>query len=310
MPVPKVLITTSSFDMGLPEISDLQDSGYEIVQNPYGRRLTGTELLELVGDDLEGVIAGVEPWGCEAMDKSPNLKVISRCGIGMDSVDQKSAEARGIVVLNTPDAPTKAVAELTIALILSALRYVPQQDLSIRQGGWDRPMGRLFCGKTLGLIGYGRIGQAVAFISKGFGAEVIFYDPLYKGDSAGGMDLDDLLQQADIVSLHIPYNEQNHYFIGAAQIERMKDSAIFINASRGGLVDESALMQALQSGKLAAAALDVYEKEPYDGPLKILDNVILTSHTGSYAKEARQEQERLAARNLLEALTGKVSRAL
>lgn len=294
-----ILITTSSFDTDIEEIKELEEKGYKVTLNPHGRRLKEEDLLELVGAGLVGVIAGVEPWGSPAMQKSPDLKVISRCGIGMDSVDLDAAAANDIAVLNTPDAPTRAVAELTIGLILSTLRLIPQQDQSIKSGGWERPMGRLLYGKTLGLIGYGRIGRMTADIARAFGAQIIFHDPFVEDSTA----MDKVITQADILSLHIPYSDENHHIIGAEQLRSMKESAVLINASRGGLVDEGALAEALHNGKLSAAGLDVFEEEPYTGPLKDLPNVVLTGHTGSYAKEARQEQERLAAKNLLEALT-------
>lgn len=297
----KILITTSSFDTEIEPISQLKRLGYEVVLNPYKRRLTEDEVTSLMGDDVIGMIAGVEPLTRRVMDSAPNMVVISRCGIGMDSVDVETAAQKSIEVLNTPDAPTKAVAELTIGLILDVLRGISNQDRAIRQSKWERPMGALLGKKTLGLIGYGRIGQMVARYAEVFGARVIAHDPF----SGQKTSFDELLSDADIVSLHIPYTTENHHIINAEALSVMKKSAILINASRGGLVDESALYDALKAGDIAGAALDVYEDEPYTGNLTELDNVVLTAHVGSYAKEARVEQEILAAQNLLNALQKK-----
>ena len=168
----------------------------------------------------------------------------------------------------------------------------------MREGGWERPMGGLLGARTLGLIGQGRIGSAVAKIARGFGTEVIAHDPA----SAESVALEKLLEQADIVSLHIPYSEDNHHFINAERLAQMKEGSILINTSRGGLVDEEAAASALQSGHLGGAAFDVYEEEPYKGPLSAIDNAVLTAHVGSYAKEARMKQESQAAENLLAGL--------
>ena len=297
----KILITTSSFDTETEQISQLKQLGYEVVLNPFKRRLTEDEVASLMGDDVIGMIAGVEPLTRRVMDAAPNMAVISRCGIGMDSVDVEAAAEKNIEVLNTPDAPTKAVAELTIGLILDVLRGISNQDRAIRQSKWERPMGGLLGKKTLGLIGYGRIGQMVARYAEVFGARVIAHDPF----SGQKTSFDELLSDADIVSLHIPYSRENHHIIDAQALSKMKKSAILINASRGGLVDESALYDALKTGDIAGAALDVFEDEPYTGSLTELDNIVLTAHVGSYAKEARVEQEILAAQNLLDALQKK-----
>lgn len=294
----KILITTSSFNTDIDDIAMLSDLGYEVVLNPYKRRLSEEEIAALMSEEITGIIAGVEPLTKNVINKAPNLKVISRCGIGMDSVDITAAQENGITVLNTPDAPTKAVAELTIGLMLDTLRKISHQDRTIRNGQWSRPMGSLLGEKTVGLIGYGRIGKKVAEYAKIFGAKIIAHDPQANQHAT----IDEILSNANIVSLHIPYTRENHHIINDNALSKMKEGAILINASRGGLVDEIALYDALKSGALGAAALDVYEHEPYEGNLKELENITLTAHVGSYAKEARAEQERLAAENLLNVL--------
>ena len=297
----KILITTSSFNLETPEIKALQQAGYEIVLNPYGRRLSETEVSELLTPDIVGMIAGVEPLTRDVIENAESLQVISRCGIGMDSVDLDAAKEKGIPVFNTPDAPTKAVAELAIGLMLDCLRGISLQDRTIRNSEWTRPMGNLLGKQTVGLIGFGRIGQKVAEYAAAFGATIIAHDP-FAQQTPQLVSLDDLLSQADIVSLHVPYSKENHHLLDEAEISKMKQGSILINTSRGGLVNEDALATALQSRHLASAALDVFEKEPYQGDLAKLDNIVLTAHVGSYAKEARIEQEALAAANLLEGL--------
>ncbi len=299
----KVLITTSSFNTDTPEIQAIEAAGYEIVLNPHKRRLTEEEIKELLTSDITGLIAGLEPLNRSVLEGAESLKVISRCGTGMDSVDMGAAGDLGIKVFNTPNGPTEAVAELAIGLMLSVLRGIALQDRAMREGGWERPMGGLLGARTLGLIGLGRIGSAVARYAAGFGTKIIAYDPAStSSDVAEIMALDEVLKAADIISLHIPYNEDNHHFINVERLAMMKPGAVLVNTARGGLVDEQAALEALQSGALSGAAFDVFEQEPYKGPLKDADNAVLTAHVGSYAKEARQKQEAQAAENLLAGL--------
>ncbi len=291
--------------MNLPEIQAMRDQGYDIVSNPYKRRMTEQEIGELLASGFDGVLAGVEPITAAVIKKAKGLKVISRCGTGLDNVDISAAVSHGISVFNTPDAPAPAVAELTIGLMLDALRGISLQDRAVRQGKWERPMGRLLAQKTVGVIGYGRIGQRVAQLVSAFDAKVIVYDLLAPAQKDHpSVSLDQLLEQTDIVSLHVPYSEVNRHMIDSKAFAKMKKGAILVNTARGGLVDENALKDALEERHLAAAALDVFEEEPYTGPLKGIENIVLSAHTGSYAAEARIEQERMAAENLLQGLLG------
>lgn len=299
----KILITTSSFDTEAPEIKNLEAAGFQIVTNPHKRRLTEDEVAELLTPDIIGIIAGLEPLTASVIEGAAGLKVISRCGAGLDNVDMAAADKKGIKVLNTPDAPAKAVAELTMALIFSLMRHIPAQDRAIRAGGWERPMGKLLSEQTAGLIGYGRIGRRVADHLSGFGVKVLAHDPFAKDFSgAKKTDLDDLLKNADIISLHMPLTADNNQMVNADFLNKMKPGAVLINTARGELIDENALHDALKSGKLGGAALDVYHQEPYQGPLATLDNIILSAHTGSYAQETRMQQEAEAAQNLLDSL--------
>lgn len=298
-----ILITTSSFDAEILSLFDTHN--LKVILNPYKRKLTENEVAGLIQQYQPiGMIAGVEPLTGTVLKEAPFLKVISRCGIGMDSVDLVVAEGLGIKVTNTPDAPTMPVAELTIGLMISLIRSLHVSDSSIRDGHWARPMGSLLHGKTIGIIGCGRIGSYVAKILAAFGCNLVGYDPFCaKHDKLGLTTLENLLKVSDLVSLHLPYSEDNHYFINAERVALMKDGALLINASRGGLVDEKALVEALESGKLGGAAFDCFEHEPYTGLLAQLPNTLLTAHIGSYAREGRRIMEQQAVENLIDCLS-------
>ena len=301
----KILITTSSFGKIDPSpLEELKNKGLQVVMNPLGRKLTEMEVLEMILEHKPvGILAGVEPLTANVLNKASHLKTIARAGTGMDSVDVESAKRLSISVTNTPEAPTIAVAELTLGLILCLLRMLHTSDASIRSGTWTRPMGNLMYGKTVGIIGCGRIGKKIATYLETFGCVVIGSDPAnLKLNEFSILKLDALLSTADIVTLHLPYSKKNHHFIDSKRISQMKKGAYLVNAARGGLVDENALLEALVSGQLAGAALDCFETEPYDGPLKNLSNVLLTAHLGSYAREARVMMETQAAQNLIKQL--------
>lgn len=301
----KILISTSSFDVtGSQPLRLLEAQGFEIVTNPHRRRLTENEVRALLTPDTIGMVAGVEPLTGEVLKRAKGLKVISRCGVGLDSIDLQTARALGIHVFNTPDAPSTAVAELTLALMLGTLRRISEADQNIRRGVWRPLMGSLLNGKTVGLIGLGRIGTKVGRFVAAFGCRVLAYDVRVPNLEAGARlcGLDELLREADIVSLHLPYGTATHHLMDKKRIAQMKRGAVLINASRGGLVEETALLDALKSGHLSGAAVDTFEQEPYDGPLAKMPQVLLTAHMGSYAYEARAGMEAEAAENLVRGL--------
>lgn len=298
-----VFISTSSF----AEYDDwplklLKDAGTEIRLNPHKRQLTKDECLDLY-QDIDGLLAGTEPLTAEVMKSAKNLKVISRCGTGMDNVDREAAKQLGIKVFNTPDAPTMAVAELTLGLMLSLLRQLPRMDREIHAGKWQKRMGNLLQGKTVGIIGFGRIGQKVGELVKALGAAVFYSDPVVDKTNYKKTSLEQLLAQADIVTLHLS-GSKGGPLLGAKEMASMKKGALLINCARGEVVDEAALVDSLQSEHLAGAALDVFKQEPYTGPLTKFDNVILTPHIGSYAVESRVQMEIEAAENLIKGLKG------
>jgi D-3-phosphoglycerate dehydrogenase / 2-oxoglutarate reductase len=304
----KILTSPSSFGQVGPEPFDLlTKNGYEIINNPYGRKLTEDEVIELAKDCV-GIVAGVEPLTARVMDALTELKVISRVGIGMDSVDLNYAKEKGIIVTNTPDGPTRAVAELTLAMTLSLLRKIPQADAALKNKEWKKQTGNLILNKVIGVVGLGRIGRLVSELFRGIGNPVIGFDPY--ADTAWAAkngvklaDFETVLKTADIVTLHVPGNTDGSPVIGKVEIEMLKKSAFLINISRGGIVDEEALYESLAAKNIAGAAVDVFVEEPYSGPLTELDNIVLTPHLGSYAEEGKLLMEIDAVRNLLAALS-------
>ncbi len=300
----KIFISTSSFgkyDKSL--IETLKRKDFMVTLNPYGRELNECEIKELL-NGVDGLIAGTEPLTRNVIYSAQNLKVISRCGIGIDNVDIEATEERGIKLYRTPEGPALAVAELTLGLILDSLRYISYLSKKIRSGGWEKKMGRLLTGKTVGIVGMGTIGKRLTTLLKPFNCEILARDHLpdrefAKENNVNYVQLDKLLSDSDIVTLHLPLENDTKGLFNRNLFSQMKDGAIFINTSRGKIVEEDDLYDVLREGKIAHACLDVYRDEPYTGKLKELDNVTLTCHVGSYAKEARAEMEEQAVKNLI-----------
>lgn len=305
---PIVLATTSSFAQVEPYPREaFTAAGLEVRTNPFGRKLTEAETIALLAEHRPiGLFAGVEPLTAKVLESAAShLKAISRCGTGLESVDLAAAERLGIPVYSTPDAPAPAVAELALAHMLAVLRRVPEADRAMRAGVWRSLQGQLLGGKTVGIVGLGRIGARVAALCAAFGCRVLGFDERpFKVPNVEAVDLATLLEQSDIVTLHVPLLPSTRGLIGAERLAAMKKGAVLINVSRGGLVDEAALSAALAAGRLLGAGLDVFETEPYDGPLKGLDSVVLTAHMGSAAKECRGRMESEAAENLVNGLRG------
>ena len=298
----KITISTTSFgkyDKAAIELC--KKNGYKIIFNSYGRRITSSELVECARDSV-GLIAGTESLTEDVLMRLPFLKVISRCGTGLDNVDLKAAKKRNIKVFNTPNAPILPVAELTVGLVFSMLRDIPFMDKDVKAGLWKKRMGSLLCNKKVGIIGFGKIGKKVAELLNALGAKVSYNDPGVSGKDVRGfkkVNLKELLAKSDIITLNLSYSKENAKLLNKKMLSLMKKSAFLVNCSRGGIVDEKVLYSLLKNRKIAGAAMDVFEKEPYNGPLKKLKNVILTPHIGSYAKEARIQMERQAVDNLL-----------
>lgn len=299
-----IAITTSNFDMANPLLDEFKTQGWEVVRSEFGRRLTEEEVSTLLADNaVVGMVAGVEPLTDSVFAANPSLRVVSRCGTGFDSVDRSAAESRGIVCVNTPNAPAAAVSELTLGLILAVLRRIAEVDRDLRVGGWQALMGSLLAKRTVGIIGMGRVGRRVADLVSAFGADVIYYDPhVATAEYDRASSPEDLASRVNILTVHIPLTDSTRNIVNAAVMHALPDQAILINAARGGVVDEASVIAALEAGRLEGAAFDVFEQEPYRGPLIDFDNVVLTSHMGSYAREARQLMESEALQNLLNAL--------
>jgi D-3-phosphoglycerate dehydrogenase / 2-oxoglutarate reductase len=303
----KILTSPSSIGQISPEpFNLLVQQGYEVINNPYGRKLTEDEVIDLAKDCI-GIVAGVEPLNKRVMDSLPLLKCISRVGVGMDNVDLEYAKKKGIIVLNTPDGPTRSVAELTLAMTFSLLKRIPQADADMKNRRWEKRIGNLLFQKKIGIIGLGRIGRMVAEMFRALGNPVMGYDLMPDTqwalqNNVTLLGFEDVIRQAEILSLHIPGNKDKTPVVSKSELDKMKPGAFLVNIARGGVVDEDALYNELKDGKLAGAAIDVFSKEPYDGILCDLDTVILTPHLGSYALEGKLQMEIDAVQNLINAL--------
>lgn len=298
----KVFVSTTTFAQEDPTILEvLARAGIVVTLNPLKRRLSEEEITEfIVRGGYDGLLAGLEPLTKKVLSKAQRLQVISRIGVGLDNVDQPAARKLGIKVFNTPGVLRDAVAELTIGLILAALRKITLSDRNMHQGKWSKEMGSLLKGKTLGIVGFGNIGERVASLASAFGASIIFYDVRkLKKNKAKQVTFPKLIESADIITLH---SSSQDCLINEKEIKALKQGVIIVNTARGRLIDEKALIKGLSSGKVSCAALDVFEQEPYKGELCKYENVILTAHIGSYAKEARIMMERMAVENILKEL--------
>jgi D-3-phosphoglycerate dehydrogenase / 2-oxoglutarate reductase len=257
---------------------------------------SSAEFAEVLAEASGLIVRSATNVDEQLLDGASRLKVVGRAGVGVDNIDLKAASERGIAVLNAPGGNTIAAAEMTMALILAVVRKVPEADRSVREGRWDRTVfqGSELRGRVLGLIGAGRIGAEVAKRCMAFGMDVIVFDPYLPPERAGELgvrlvDLETVIANADVVSLHVPLNDETRGILDASALQRMKDGAFVVNASRGGVVDESALADALTTGKLAGAGLDVFESEPLpqDSPLRGAPNTVLTPHLGASTREAQ-----------------------
>ncbi len=309
--MPKVLISTVPFaDKDATPIRLLRDAGVEYLINPIGRKLREAELSEMISDH-DVLIAGTEAITERVMAGASRLKLISRVGIGLDSVDLLAARRRGIRVTYTPDAPARAVADLTLGLMISLLRQVHVSNAQLHAGGWQRFFGRRLGEVTVGLIGMGRIGTGVLGRLQGFGcARILANDirPNRNLETAFRFDWADketILREADVVSVHVPLNRATRNLIGRAELMLMKPGAMLINTARGGIVNEADLHAVLVAGHLGGAAIDVFEQEPYDGPLQGIERCLLTAHIGSMSVDCRTRMELEATEDAVRFLSGK-----
>lgn len=296
-----IAISTTSFgEYDKAPLDLLESNGYKAILNPYGRKIKPEELVEFA-KNARGLIAGTESINENIISMLPILRVISRCGAGLENVDLKAAKRFNIKVTNTPNAPTLAVAELTVGLILNLLRKINKMDSAIRGGQWKKLMGNLLSNKKIGIIGFGRIGKKVAELLKPFGCQIAYTDPKIKNSSGGfkNVSKEELLRWADIITIHASSTDK---ILGEKEFKALKKEAWIVNVSRGETVDEAVLFKALKGNDISGAAIDVFKEEPYFGMLTQLDNVIITPHIGSYAKEARIAMELESVKNLIKGL--------
>jgi D-3-phosphoglycerate dehydrogenase / 2-oxoglutarate reductase len=276
----------------------LRDSGLPVRFAEADRPLDEEELVELVRG-CWGLIVGVDPVTAAVLDAGP-LRVVVRFGSGTDNVDLEAAGRRGVRVAATPGANARSVAELTIGLLLALARHLVVHDREIRSGSWSRHTGIELAGRRLGVVGYGAVGRQVAGIAGAIGMEVVATDPAVRDAEVPLVDLETMLASSDAVTLHVPLGDDTRAIIGATQLDRMRPQALLVNTSRGGLVDEQALAQALAAGRLGGAAFDTFEREPPEAsPLLAQDNFIASPHAGAATMEAARRTGVAAVRELL-----------
>lgn len=304
----RVVIAARSFASTDPAPREaLQRAGVTVVQP--GTPPRGSELAAILGD-ADGLIVGSIPLTEAHFAVAPRLRVVAMHGVGVDHIDLRAAAAHGVIVTNAPGSNDGAVADLAIGLMLACLRQIPAADHAARTGAWRGVVGEELAGKRVGLLGWGRIGRNVARRLSGFDVSLLVHDPYVDAEivSASGAlphSLEDVLELADIVSLHLPLTPETDNLLGAERLALMKPGAYLINTARGGIVDESALLDLLMSGHLRGAGLDCFAVEPPDGnPLLELPNVVVTPHIGAQTRESIARMGVIAAENVLRVLGG------
>jgi len=301
-PKARVLVCDPIHEEG---IEKLRQAGFDV---NVESTISHEELRNAVSDYDVLVVRSRTKVTREIIEAGKRLKAIGRAGVGLDNIDVETAEKRGVAVLNTPEAPAEAVAELTIGLMISLARNIPLADQAMKKGEWIKKKltGWELRGKTLGVVGLGNVGERVAKIAKAMGMKILITKrtppkpELLKELAGEFVPLPELLQRSDVVTIHVPLTPQTHHMIGAKELQLMKDGAFLINTSRGAIVDEKALLEALQSGKLGGTALDVYETEPpTDLTLTGLPNVVCTCHIGAETEEAQRAASTLIAEKII-----------
>lgn len=309
----RIFISRKIPEAGMQKLREFTD---DFLVFPYDRPISEKELIENIGN-VEGLLCLLtDPVTRRVIDAGKRLKIIANYAVGYENIDVEYANKRGILVTNTPGVLTDATAELTWALLLACVRRIVEADRFTRKkrfNGWSPTLllGTELNGKTLGIIGAGRIGTAFALKGKGFGLNVLYYD-YHKNEvleneiGAKMVEMEELLKKSDFISLHIPLTEKTYHLIGEREFALMKPSAYLINTSRGAVIDEKELIQALKAGRIKGAGLDVYEEEPeIPDELIGLPNVVLLPHIGSATYEARNKMAETAVENLIAGLTGK-----
>jgi D-3-phosphoglycerate dehydrogenase len=310
----RILVTWPDFDADDPAGGGyLRDLGAEVTLAPKLGSRSAAEMSELlVGADA--AIVSTDPFDAAVFASAPGLRAIARVGVGLDSIDMQAATRAGVIVTTTKGANESTAADHTLALMLAAVRRIPEQDASTRRGEWLRTGPHLaweLAGATVGLVGFGAIGQRVAKRLLAFGVAVLVSDPVAPNGPISELvehvPLEDLLRRSDIVSLHAPLSASSERLIGAPELALMAQHAILVNTARGGLVDQDALVDALEEGRLRAAALDVFAEEPPQGERFIsLPNVVMTPHVAGVSERSVSEMTRRACRSVADALRGRI----
>lgn len=306
----RVLLATYPFGQYDPTpLKMLAATGWEIVENPFRRRLKLGDIEKLL-PEVDAVIAGTEPYPHELVTRCANrLKVIARVGVGLDNVSVECALKDGVVVTYTPDAPSQSVAELTVSQMINLCRFILPSDHSVREGAWNRMMGWLLSERTIGIIGLGRIGKIVFKLLDPFKCNIYVCDTnpdieFVRNNKVQIVDAETLFKCCNLLTVHIPHNKINHHFINRQRISLMQTGSFIINTSRGAVLDEVALTDALLQRHLGGVALDVFENEPYEGNLTQFENVILTAHIGASSRESRRLMELQATEDCIRVLRG------
>lgn len=311
MAAPRVVVTSSSFGKVSAEAYRiLREAGFEIVDDMRGP-FSGDKLIEVLNRG-EAAILGQDAADRRVFENCPNLKAIVKHGAGVDNIDLDAASDHGVIICNVPSMNAEAVAEYTVGLILAAARRIAEADRSMRAGEWGRFMGYQVTGKTIGIVGFGRIGQRVAKKLQGFEPQILAFDPFPNEEAARqqGVRLstvDEVIEQADVLTLHLPLTAETRGLVSRERLARMKKSAILINTARAGVVDADALADALREGRLAGAAIDVFSEEPVnpDFPLIQMPSVISTPHIAAYSYDAMDAVSILAAHNMVDVMNGR-----
>ncbi|MGH2457549.1 MAG: phosphoglycerate dehydrogenase, partial [Chloroflexota bacterium] len=310
MATPKVLVTSWAVEEGHPELDRLRALGCEVENKRRPSHHSEAEMRALI-PGVDAVIAASDIYSAPVLEVADRLKVIARVGVGYDAIDLNAATARGVIVSTTPGANHEAVADLAFGLILALARYVPLHDRLVRAGTWERHTGIDVNGKTLGILGLGKIGKGMARRGRGFAMRVIAHDPFWDDEFARAnqverLPLDLVVRAADFLTLHLPASPDTYRVMNADRLRAMKPSAFLINTARGTLIDEPALDQALREKWIAGAALDVFDKEPPWGSAVLeRENAIFSPHVAGFSHQANEQMIRLAVDNVVNVLTGR-----
>lgn len=308
----KALVCLLNYDKYCrPGVEALEKYGFELKMNPYGRKYTQEELLEDI-KDVDAVVADNEPWGELSFSGAKNLKVVAKVGTGLDNFDLEAAKRHGVIVANCAGANSNTVAENTVAHLLCAARRLPCQVDSVKKGEWPRMICHEFAGRTLGILGFGAIGQLVAQKMSGWGMKIVAYDKfpnMARAEALGVtmVSLEEVISQSDYMTIHLPYMQDTHHIINDENIAKMRDGVVIVNTARGMIADEEAVCRGLATGKLGAYGSDVFEKEPStaDNPLFAFENYFCTPHISGDAFETMRSYGRMTAQIIIDVFEGR-----